>query len=145
MAKDYHQSAAYFTDWNKSGGCSKQEKTKLEQQLASKDKRIQELERQLAANKTGQSATPRSAAADKENQPIKCFNCDKSGHKAADCWKQGGGAHKDSQQPGAPKKKPFQTAAVQLKGQMENVDKLVSAMQKQGENVEKLMEAIARK
>ena len=31
--------------------------------------------------------------------------------------------------------------------QMENVDKLVSAMQKQGENVEKLMdsEAIARK
>ena len=145
MAKDYHQSAAYFTDWNKSGGCSKQEKTKLEQQLASKDKRIQELERQLAANKTGQSATPRSAAADKENQPIKCFNCDKIGHKAADCWKPGGGAHKDSQQPGAPKKKPFQTAAVQLKGQMENVDKLVSAMQKQGENVEKLMEAIARK
>ena len=145
MAKEYHQSAAYFGDWNKGGGCSKQEKIKLEQQLASKDKRIQELERQLAANKTGQSATPRSAAADKENQPIKCFNCDKIGHKAADCWKPGGGAHKDSQQPGAPKKKPFQTAAVQLKGQMENVDKLMSAMQKQGENVEKLMEAIARK
>jgi hypothetical protein len=144
MAKDYYQSAAYFTDWNKSGGCSKQEKTKLEQQLASKDKRIQELERQLAANKTGQSATPRSTAADKENQP-KCFKCDKPGHKAADCWKQGGGVQKDSQQPEAAKKKSFQTAAVQLKSQMENVDKLVSAMQKQGENVEKLMEAIARK
>jgi hypothetical protein len=37
MAKNYFQSAAYFTDWNKSGGCSKQEKTKLEQQLASKE------------------------------------------------------------------------------------------------------------
>jgi hypothetical protein len=41
MAKEYHQSAAYFTDWTLSGGCSKQE-NKLEQQLASKDKRIQE-------------------------------------------------------------------------------------------------------
>lgn len=145
MAKAQHQSAVYFTDWNKSGGCSRQEKAKLEQQLASKDKRIQELERQLAANKTGQSATPRSTAADKENQPKNCFKCDKPGHKAADCWKQGGGVQKDSQQPGAANKKLFQTAAVQLKGQMENVDKLVSAMQKQGENVEKLMEAIARK
>ena len=144
MAKDYHQSAAYFTDWNKSGGCSKQEKAKLEQQLASKDKRIQELERQLAANKTGQSATPRNAATDKENRP-RCYNCQGFGHMAADCPKEGGGAHKDSQQPGATKKKLFQTAAVQLKGQMETVDKLMSAMQKQGENVEKLMEAIARK
>ena len=144
MAKEYHQSAAYFTDWNKSGGCSKQEKTKLEQQLASQGKRIQELERQLAANKTGQSATPRSAAADKENRP-KCYNCQGFGHIAADCKKEGGGAHKDSQQPGATKKKLFQTAAVQLKGKMETVDKLMSAMQKQGENVEKLMEAIARK
>ena len=56
-----------------------------------------------------------------------------------------GQAHTGQQQPGATKKRSFQTAAVQLKGQMENVDKLVSAMQKQGENVEKLMEAIARK
>jgi hypothetical protein len=144
MARAQHESAVYFTDWNKSGGCSKQEKNKLEQQLASKDKRIQELERQLAANKTGQSATPRSTAADKENRP-KCYNCQGFGHIAADCKKEGGGAHTGPQQPGATKKRSFQTAAVQLKGQMENVDKLVSAMQKQGENVEKLMEAIARK
>jgi hypothetical protein len=145
MARAQHQSAVYFTDWNKSGGCSKQEKIKLEQQLASKEKRIQELERQLAANKTGQSATPRSTAADKENRPVKCYNCQGFGHKAPDCPKEGGGAHTGPQQPGATKKRLFQTAAVQLKGQMESVDKLVSAMQKQGENVEKLMEAIARK
>jgi hypothetical protein len=144
MARAQHQSTVYFTDWNKSGGCSKQERTKLEQQLASKEKRIQELERQLAAIKTGQSATPRSTAADKENR-VKCYNCQGFGHKAPDCPKEGGGAHTGPQQPGATKKRLFQTAAVQLKGQMESVDKLVSAMQKQGENVEKLMEAIARK
>ena len=97
-----------------------------------------------AFQKNGQSATPRSTAADKENRP-KCYNCQGFGHIAADCKKEGGGAHTGPQQPGATKNKLFQTAAVQLKGQMESVDKLVSAMQKQGENVEKLMEAIARK
>jgi hypothetical protein len=66
---------------------------------------------------------------DKENRPMKCYSCQVIGHKAANCKKEGGGAHTGQQQPGTTKKKLFQTAAV-LKGQMENVDKLVSAMQK---------------
>jgi hypothetical protein len=40
----------------------------------------------------------------------------KPGHKAADCWKQGGGVQKDSQQPGAANKKLFQTAASTVEG-----------------------------
>jgi hypothetical protein len=72
---------------------------------------------------------------------MKCFNCQVAGDKAAECKKEGGGAHTGPQQPSA-KKKMFQTAAAQLK-EMERVDKLVSAMQLHGKYVEKLMEAIA--
>lgn len=75
------------------------------------------------------------------DRPIKCFNCQVAGDKAAECKKEGGAAHTGPQQPSA-KKKMFQTAAAQLK-EMERVDKLVAAMQLQGKYVEKLMEAIA--
>ena len=154
MAKEYHLSAGYFSDWMTP---FVEEGKPTSEQYNKVCKELKELKRRLKnEGKNRSESHGKHRFRHSEEQPMiqgkdqpyegkerltqSCTNCGKTGHSVSNCWKKGGGAYQEDQPAPPTKKLKSQLNPANLKAQTA----AITAMQSKFDKLCTLLEPLVK-